>query len=168
MFSIRDPKSATTERSTSLQRLHHVGFVVKSIDRQIGGFVNALAATWDGKIIHDPLQCAKVTFLRTPGTGDALIELVEPAVEDSPVSRFTKQGGGLHHICYEVRDLAEHLKSVKAARCQVVRKPRPAVAFEQRLIAWALTPERLLLEFLEAPKNTADLPFVELVGDKSS
>jgi hypothetical protein len=36
------------------------------------------------------------------------------------------------------------------------------------LIAWALTPERLLLEFLEAPKNTADLPFVELIGDKSS
>jgi methylmalonyl-CoA/ethylmalonyl-CoA epimerase len=168
MFSIRDPRSAATERSTSLQRLHHVGFVVKSIDEQIGSFVKSLAATWDGKIIHDPLQRAKVTFLRTPGTGDALVELVEPAGEDSPVSRFTKQGGGLHHICYEVRDLAEHLKSVKAARCLVVRAPRPAAAFEQRLIAWALTPGRLLLEFLEAPKNTDDLSIIELIGDKSS
>jgi methylmalonyl-CoA/ethylmalonyl-CoA epimerase len=93
---------------------------------------------------------------------------VEPAGEDSPVSRFSKQGGGLHHLCYEVGDLAEHLKFVKAARCVVVRAPRPAVAFEQRLIAWALTPERLLLEFLEAPKNTADLPVVELMGNKSS
>jgi len=168
MFSIRDPKSAGTDTSTFLQRLHHVGFVVKNIEEQIGSFVKSLAATWDGNIIHDPLQCAKVTFLRTPGTGDALIELVEPTGEDSPVSRFAKKGGGLHHICYEVGDLAEHLKFVKAARCMVVRAPRPAVAFEQRLIAWALTPERLLLEFLEAPKNTADLPFVELIGDKSS
>jgi methylmalonyl-CoA/ethylmalonyl-CoA epimerase len=169
MFGIQDPKSATTVRSTSsLQRLHHVGFVVTSIDERIGGFVKSLAATWDGKIIHDRLQRAKVTFLRTPGTGDALVELVEPAGEDSPVSRFTKKGGGLHHLCYEVGDLAEHLKFVKAARCIVVRAPQPAVAFEQRLIAWALTPERLLLEFLEAPENTSDLPFVELIGDKSS
>jgi methylmalonyl-CoA/ethylmalonyl-CoA epimerase len=152
MLSVRDPKCATTEGSTSLQRLHHVGFVVKSIDEQVGGFVKSLAATWDGKIIHDPLQGAKVTFLRTPGTGDALVELVEAAGEDSPVSRFTKQGGGLHHICYEVGDLVEHLKFVRAAGSVVVRAPRPAVAFEQRLIAWAVTPERLLLEFLEAPK----------------
>jgi hypothetical protein len=71
-------------------------------------------------------------------------------------------------MCYEVADLTEHLKSIKAAGCIVVRAPRPAVAFEQRLIAWALTPERLLLEFLEAPKNTADLPFVELSGDERS
>jgi methylmalonyl-CoA/ethylmalonyl-CoA epimerase len=168
MFSVSDPKSTTMERSASLQRLHHVGFVVKSIDEQIASFVKSLGATWDGKIIHDPLQRAKVTFLRTPGTGNALIELVEAAGEDSPVSRFTKQGGGLHHMCYEVADLTEHLKSIKAAGCIVVRAPRPAVAFEQRLIAWALTPERLLLEFLEAPKNTADLPFVELSGDERS
>ena len=141
------------EAGISMQTFHHVGYVVKSIDAQAGGFAKSLGATWDQKIIHDPLQGAKVTFLRTPGQGDAQIELVEPASDDSPVSRFLQKGGGLHHLCYEVEDLAEHLKAMRAAGCVVVRAPLPAVAFENRLIAWALTRERLLLEFLEAVKE---------------
>ncbi len=51
-----------------MQTLHHVGYVVKSIEEQAPGFVKSLGATWDQQIIHDPLQGAKVTFLRTPGT----------------------------------------------------------------------------------------------------
>ena len=135
-----------------MQTLHHVGYVVKSIDEQAAGFVKSLGATWDQQIIHDPLQGAKVTFLRTPGTGDAQIELVEPAGDNSPVSRFLEKGGGLHHLCYEVGDLAEHLKLIRAAGCVVVRAPMPAAAFQQRLIAWAWAREKLLLEFLEAAK----------------
>jgi methylmalonyl-CoA/ethylmalonyl-CoA epimerase len=158
MFSIRDPKSAATERITSLQRLHHVGFVVKSIDHQIGGFVKSLAATWDGKIIHDPLQGAKVTFLQTPWPGDAQVELVEPVGDASPVSRFLQKGGGLHHLCYEVENLAEHLKCRREAGCVVVRPPLPAAAFDNRLIAWAWTREKLLLEFLEAERILSHTP----------
>jgi len=136
-----------------MQTLHHVGYVVKSIEEQAAGFVKSLGATWDQQIIHDPLQGAKVSFLRTPGIGDAQIELVEPAGDSSPVSRFLEKGGGLHHLCYEVTDLAEHLKLIRAAGCVVVRAPMPAAAFQQRLIAWAFTREKLLLEFLEAAKG---------------
>ena len=138
-----------------MQRLHHVGYVVASIEGQIAGFAKSLGATWDEKIIHDPLQGAKVAFLSTPGQGQAQIELVEPAGEDSPVRRFLEKGGGLHHLCYEVADLAEHLKTIRAAGCVVVRAPMPAAAFQQRLIAWAWTREKLLLEFLEAVETSA-------------
>jgi methylmalonyl-CoA/ethylmalonyl-CoA epimerase len=136
-----------------MQTLHHVGYVVKSIEEQAPGFVKSLGATWDQQIIHDPLQGAKVTFLRTSGADDAQIELVEPVGDKSPVSRFLEKGGGLHHLCYEVADLAEHLKAIRAAGCVVVRAPMPAAAFQQRLIAWAWTREKLLLEFLEAAKT---------------
>lgn len=136
-----------------MQTLHHVGYVVKSIEEQAPGFVKSLGATWDQQIIHDPLQGAKVTFLRTPGPGDAQIELVEPAGDNSPVTRFLEKGGGLHHLCYEVADLAEHLKAIRAVGCVVVRAPMPAAAFQQRLIAWAWTREKLLLEFLEVAKT---------------
>jgi methylmalonyl-CoA/ethylmalonyl-CoA epimerase len=136
-----------------MQTLHHVGYVVKSIEEQAPGFVKSLGATWDRQVIHDPLQGAKVTFLRTPGADDAQIELVEPAGDNSPVSRFLEKGGGLHHLCYEVAGLAEHLKVIRAAGCVVVRAPMPAAAFQQRLIAWAWTREKLLLEFLEAVKT---------------
>ncbi len=138
-----------------MQRLHHVGYVVASIEGQVAGFAKSLGATWDEKIIHDPLQGAKVAFLSTPGHRQAQIELVEPAGEDSPVRRFLEKGGGLHHLCYEVADLAAHLKIIRAAGCVVVRAPMPAAAFEQRLIAWAWTREKLLLEFLEAVETSA-------------
>jgi hypothetical protein len=135
-----------------MQKLHHVGYVVKSIEAQVGGFMKSLGASWDQQIIHDPLQGAKVTFLVTPGPGDAQIELVEPAGDNSPVSGFLKKCGGLHHLCYEVDELAEQLKASRAAGCIIVRAPLPAAAFENRLIAWAWTREKLLLEFLEAAK----------------
>lgn len=135
-----------------MQKLHHVGYVVKSIEAQVGGFIKSLGASWDRQIIHDPLQGAKVTFLVTPGPGDAQVELVEPAGDNSPVNGFLEKGGGLHHLCYEVDDLAEQLKASRAAGCVVVRAPMPAAAFEDRLIAWAWTREKLLLEFLEAAK----------------
>jgi methylmalonyl-CoA/ethylmalonyl-CoA epimerase len=135
-----------------MQRLHHVGYVVDNIEAQVAGFAKSLGATWDQKIIHDPLQGAKVTFLQTPWPGDAQLELVEPVGDASPVSRFLQKGGGLHHLCYEVENLAEHLRGRREAGCVVVRPPLPAAAFDNRLIAWAWTREKLLLEFLEAER----------------
>src|ERR1700730_12838914 len=84
-----------------MQRLHHVGFVVKSIETSMPGFLHSMNATWDETIFHDPIQCVKVAFLST-ARSDVQIELIEPAGERNPVSAFLEKGGGLHHVCYEV------------------------------------------------------------------
>jgi methylmalonyl-CoA/ethylmalonyl-CoA epimerase len=130
-------------------RLHHVGFVVASIADCVQGFRGSASADWDEKIFHDALQKARVAFLQTPCRTDAMIELVEPTGEDSPVFQFLKRGGGLHHLCYEVENLDGHLIRMRRNGAVVVRRARPAVAFENRRIAWTLTREKLLLEFLE-------------------
>jgi methylmalonyl-CoA/ethylmalonyl-CoA epimerase len=132
------------------RRLHHVGYVVTDIATGMQGFIRSLGATWDEKIFEDPHQKVKVAFLST-GSGDALIELVEPATVDSPVRRFLEQkGGGLHHVCYEVLDLEQRLSVMKGNGAMLVRSPKPAVAFDGRRIAWVLTRERLLVELLES------------------
>ena len=133
--------------------LHHVGFVVAKIQQSIKDFVVSLEADWDQKITHDPSQKVNVTFIRTAGANDALIELVEPAAEDSPVLSFLQKGGGLHHLCYEVADLDAELSEMRGKGLVVVRKPIPAVAFENRRIAWVSTKQNLLLELLEARKG---------------
>jgi methylmalonyl-CoA/ethylmalonyl-CoA epimerase len=133
-------------------RLHHVGFVVRDIRAEIQKFASSLGATWDSKIFHDPLQKVRVSFIQTAFPGDAQIELVEPAAPDSPVLRFLTKGGGLHHLCYEVADLGEHLRKVRMEGAMVVKPPLPAVAFENRLIAWVFTRQKLLVEFLERVK----------------
>ena len=134
-------------------RLHHVGFVVAAIQESIQGFVRSLAAQWDEKIFHDPLQKVRVTFLQTQNPGDAQVELIEPAAEDSPILSFLQKGGGLHHLCYEVTNLDSELDQMRSRGLVVVRKPLPAVAFENRRIAWLSTKQKLLLEFLEAQRK---------------
>jgi methylmalonyl-CoA/ethylmalonyl-CoA epimerase len=130
-------------------KLHHFGFVVKSIQDCGWSFAQALGASWDEKIFFDPLQKVRVTFFEGRNNADPLIELVEPGGEDSPVTQFLQRGGGLHHLCYEVGDLERHLEFCKSVGNTIIRPPVPAVAFGGRRIAWAVTRKRLLVELLE-------------------
>jgi methylmalonyl-CoA/ethylmalonyl-CoA epimerase len=129
--------------------LHHVGFVVPEVASGMEAFVASLGATWDGTVYQDPLQKVKVAFLTTR-PGDAQIELVAPDGPDSPVLRFLEErGGGMHHLCYQVDDLEQQMEAMKARGALIMRRPKPAVAFEGRRIAWMLTREKLLVELLE-------------------
>lgn len=130
-------------------KLHHVGYVVNDIDKAAAGFVDSVGAVWDGRIVADPLQGARVSFLTT-NPEDAQIELVEPDSPDAPTARFLREkGGGLHHLCYEVEDLDLTLQEMRRAGSLLAKPPKPAAAFGGRRIAWLLTSEKLLLELLE-------------------
>lgn len=133
-------------------KLHHIGFVLASIEDSAEAFALSLGATWEGKIFFDPVQKVKVSFFKGAHGGDAMFELVEPGGTESPVTRFLERGGGLHHVCYEVADLDGHLAHCKSVGVIIIRPPVPAVAFDGRRIAWALTKKRLLVEFLESQK----------------
>jgi len=140
---------ATTKFSCA-PRLHHVGFVVADLEASAPGMAQALLTDWSREIYTDPLQRVRVTFF-PGGYQSPLLELVQPLGRDSPVFRFLgEQGGGLHHLCYEVPAIPEHLGRIRACGGVIVSRPKPAVAFGGRLIAWALTREKLLLEFLQA------------------
>ncbi len=128
---------------------HHIGLVVGSIAEVVEDFAKSVYATWDGKVILDPLQVVRVTFVRPSLQLNPAIELIEPAGEDSPVLGFLKRGGGLHHLCYEVDGLEQQLQSARSAGMLIAKPPQPAVAFGGRRIAWVYTKNRLLLEFLE-------------------
>jgi len=142
-------KQCNDLRPSSQLKLHHIGFVLASIQESADFFARSLGATWDGNIIFDPLQQVRVTFLQGAHVSDSLIELVEPGGEDSPVTRFLQRGGGLHHLCYEVNDLEGHLGFCRSVGNTIIRPPVPAVAFGGRRIAWAVTRKKLLVEYLE-------------------
>jgi methylmalonyl-CoA/ethylmalonyl-CoA epimerase len=129
-------------------RLHHVGFVVANIEASVPGMSRALLAHWNNEVFTDPLQQVRVTFLKG-GHHNPLLELVEPLGQDSPVFRFLGERGGLHHLCYEVFSIPEHLDRIRATGGVIVSRAKPAVAFGGRPIAWGLTREKLLLEFLQ-------------------
>jgi methylmalonyl-CoA/ethylmalonyl-CoA epimerase len=130
--------------------LHHVGFVVSSIQECVASFALSLGADWDGIIFSDPIQKVRVTFFQPRNAAEATVELVEPVGSESPVWRFLERGGGMHHLCYQVTDLEEHLKFCKSVGTIIIRPPVPAVAFGGRRIAWGITKKKLLMEFLES------------------
>jgi len=131
-------------------KLHHSGFVVAEISSAMPGFLRSLGAEWDGQVFEDPLQQVRVAFLATAAS-QALIELVEPGPTNAGLLRFlSEKGGGLHHLCFEVDDLESEIEGMRSHGSMIVKRPKPAVAFEGRRIAWILTPEKLLVELLEA------------------
>lgn len=104
------PTRSSTEWALRASRIHHIGFVVGSISRAAQEFAESIGASWDAKVIHDPLQVVRVTFL-TPGVAqNPVVVLVEPAGNNSPVMGFLKRGGGLHHFCYEIDGLEKQLE----------------------------------------------------------
>lgn len=131
-------------------RLHHIGYVVRSIADEVADFQNAMGLSWDGRVIADPLQMVRVTFLATAIAGHPLIELVQPDGRRSPVREFAESGGGIHHLCFEIEDLAARISERECAGDTLVRVPMRAAAFNGRRIAWMRTRSGALIEYLEA------------------
>lgn len=98
-------------------KIDHVGIAVRSISDSLGFYREALgmelAAT---ETIED--QGVRVALLPV---GESRIELLEPFSDDTPVGRFiAKRGEGLHHICYEVEDLASRIEDLKSRGARVL------------------------------------------------
>jgi methylmalonyl-CoA/ethylmalonyl-CoA epimerase len=128
---------------------HHVGFVVGSIQETVESFMKSLEADWDGVIVHDPEQKVRVACLQSANPADPLFELIEPVAENSPVTAPVKRGGGLHHLCYIVDSIDEHLARSEEQCAIIVRRPTPAGVLGRRRIAWVYTRDQLLIEYLE-------------------
>jgi methylmalonyl-CoA/ethylmalonyl-CoA epimerase len=127
----------------------HLGVAVASIDKAIPVYRDLFGYELTSGPFDDPIQKVSVCFLGRASTGDITIELVAPLGEDSPVNRTLAKGGSAYHVCYEVDDLDGTLAQLSGKGCLVVSKPVPAVAFNQRRIAWLYTPTRQLVEMLE-------------------
>ena len=131
-------------------KMHHTGFVVASIADVIEGFCVSVHGLGFSQTWLDPIQRVRGAFIHPASPGDPSIELVEPADDQAPVRRFLDQGGGLHHICYEVHDLEAELRGCIERGIAIIRRPQPAVAFGGRRIAWVITKQKLLVEYLES------------------
>ena len=86
-----------SERNQVLFRLklHHIGIVVKNIQESLGELTKFLNFESTAVPTLVGSQKVNVCFLKT---NNVFIELIEPAEENSPISSFTADGGGFHHL----------------------------------------------------------------------
>lgn len=115
---------------------HHVGLVVRSI-----ADVSPSAETWT-----DTAQLVKVAFVVLQGLR---VELVEPISDKSPVSRALEKNQKLLHLCYEVEDIALAIDASRKKGFYCFAKPVPAIAFDNRRIAWLSHKEYGVFELLQ-------------------
>jgi len=78
-------------------------------------------------------QKVNVCFLKT---NNVFIELIDPAEENSPISSFKANGGGFHHLCFEVDNIQKEIETMvkNGARIRV----GPVKGCDDRLIAFLL------------------------------
>jgi methylmalonyl-CoA/ethylmalonyl-CoA epimerase len=91
-------------------KLDHIGIAVKSIEASLRIWRDMLGLDLV-EIKEVPLHGVKIAVLHL---GNTNIELLEPLGEQSAVLKSIKdRGEGLHHICFEVDDIAVALKKLK-------------------------------------------------------
>ncbi len=66
--------------------------------------------------------------------GEPFLELIEPSSQDSAISEFAKSGGGIHHLCFEVKNLEAELESLVKKGATIL--VNPVKGFDERRIAF--------------------------------
>lgn len=99
--------------------LDHVGVAVRSLDAAKIYEAMGLSVDHSETVVS---QGVRTAFL---SAGDTSIELLEPVSADSPVGRFIeKRGEGIHHLCFRVSDIEDHLRRLEALGYQLIN-PNP-------------------------------------------
>lgn len=115
------------------KRIDHVAIIVRNIEKALAFYRDTLGIE-PGAIKEVPTEQVRIAFLPMDGPGGSEIELIEPLVPDSSLSRFLeKRGEGLHHICLEVDDIDAALAEMQA-RGAAVLDQQPRLAAEGRAI----------------------------------
>lgn len=128
-------------------KLHHLGFVVKDIERFERNLIH------DGKIKEciDPTQNAKLSLFR--GYSNVFIELIQPLNEKSFTWNFSlKSKNPFHHFCYEVESNKEMETLVNDKNLIRLLGPIPAILFEGKNVFFFYDRNKIIVEFLITPK----------------
>lgn len=100
-----------------LTKINHIGIAVSSLEAALPFYRDNLSMPFAG-IEEVPEQKVRVAMLQV---GESKIELLEPTSPESPIARFMeKNGGGIHHVAYEVGDLEAAIAKLKAEGARMV------------------------------------------------
>lgn len=106
-------------------RLNHVAIAVPNLDAAAAQYRDALGAEV-GAPQDEPDHGVTVIFITLPNTK---IELLYPLGDASPIRGFLEKNpsGGIHHICYEVEDIAAAASKLTASGARVLGDGKPRI-----------------------------------------
>lgn len=98
-------------------RFDHLGIAVTDIGAALAFWRDALGLPLE-PAEEVPSQRVRAHFMPA---GGAAVELLEATADDSPIAKFAaKRGPGLHHVTFEVPDIAAALAKLKVAGVKLI------------------------------------------------
>jgi methylmalonyl-CoA/ethylmalonyl-CoA epimerase len=105
--------------------IHHLGLAVENLDEAISTYGRLFGAELEERATQDD-QGIEAASLRI---GPGHVELLSALGPDTPVGRFlSRRGPGMHHVAYEVDDLAGELARLEDEGAELIdTAPRPGL-----------------------------------------
>lgn len=140
------------ERIRGLGRIHHVAVVVERMDPALAFWRDSLGL--DLEVVEEMANDrVRIAFLPV---GESKIELVEPTDDTTGVARFLAKGGeGVHHICFEVGNLAETLLRLEIDGIELIDTAPRKGAEGPVAFLHPRSCHGVLVELIEAPGGPA-------------
>ncbi|HTC73259.1 MAG TPA: methylmalonyl-CoA epimerase [Solirubrobacteraceae bacterium] len=106
-------------------RIDHIGVAVEEIEPALELYRDSFELTLAHREVVEE-QGVEAVLL---DVGENHVELLAPLGADTPVGRFlAKQGPGLHHVAYQVKDIDATLESLRQAGLQLIdQEPRTGI-----------------------------------------
>lgn len=102
--------------------MHHLGVAVPDLEMALDTYARLFGAALEHRAAV-PDQGVDAAAVRV---GQTLVELLAPVAGDTPVGRFlAARGPGMHHVAYEVDDVAAALAHLVRAGAELIdHEPR--------------------------------------------
>lgn len=108
-----------------IKKIDHIAIAVDNMEEGIKRYRDVLGLEFQG-IEEVPGQQVIVAFFHV---GDINIELTAPMGKDSPVGKFLdKHGPGIHHLAFEVDDIAAQIHEFQDKGVRMIHKEGQAGA----------------------------------------
>src|SRR5688572_16672311 len=107
----------------AIKKLNHVSIAVSDIDEALKFYRDVLGLEVTRRLRLEDREL-EIAFVKV---GDTELELIKPLTEENTVARFIeRRGPGLHHICFEVDDVAGSMRAMTERGAEFVEsEPHP-------------------------------------------
>lgn len=131
-------------------RIDHIAIAVNDLEPALTNFKNVL--TIDHIDLEDvPTEKVKVAILNL---GDTRIELLQPTVNDSPISKFlTEKGEGIHHLAITADDIEKDVERASSNGAKILGGIRSGSYGRKITFIHPKSANGVLMEICQAPQK---------------
>ena len=131
--------------------IDHIGIAVPCLEQAVPHWEKVFGYEPYTRKVENTRQKVNVIFLKKEGS--LPVKLIEPVDETSPIFRFARRGGGLHHLCFKCENLSTEISQLEGMGLRILTPIEPGEAFANENIAFVYAGQGLNIELIDTSKR---------------